>query len=1111
MDLKFRFKLLRKSGLISFLVLSLCLWAGCNDLSDPSESHSVSRAYLSLSVNQDSSLRTLMPQNVSLEQITKAELSAKSASGGTAFVVKEWLSTDTENAILLMIDDEDVSVEQGTYDFTLSLYTSKANGSYRLTQSGTIENKEVSAGGNSLPFNTHYVQSGDLSITLNFTESDRIGKIEAGLFTIASKGVTAFEDDGNTFAFEDITPAAASYSAVYAKDDVPNGTYYVKFTIYSTDGQTVLNSLIDVVRIHGYKTAHTCELLNINTIYSIEYELNGGSWDSGVESDLKKERNANTGIMLPTEGLSKEGFVFAGWYTDSALTERVESIGTGTEFEKDIKLYARWVDGTIYVSGTGDDSTGDGSEERPFKTLEGACEKILSLKSKNAVWTIKISGEVTGIPAGTSGTEAKYGLSTIPETITSNYAKSILLTGATGLDATGLPQDSINRNQAGNANGVSNGTVLVINTAVPVTITNLKITGGLGSSINAGGINIAQGATLSLGDGALVTGNRNTSNGRGGAIHNEGTLYMYGSAVIGDKSNGGKTDESLYTYAADSSSYQDFNNKKMANYGSAGGGIYNGSSTDSTVSAKLYLGYKRGVDGNPVKEELTGGLYYNGGTGGALYNAEGSFVWFDSGTFAWNGTEGGGGAIKNAGTLEMTGGTIEHNRALGLNAAYGGGVYNEKTTSIFIMSGGTINHNIAYRFYSYGDLSHGGAVYNNGKFFMYGTAVIGDKDAKSVASKEITTPAEDGKIPDDTTTHVSAWGNKAWRGGAISSSGGVYLGYKPDTEGNPIEEKLTGGIYYNYSAYTTSSSSSSDQYGGGAIESTGTIKMASGTIAYNKTEAYGGAIRYSRSNNCVFELSGGTIRDNTAGIAGGAIYIASDNSNNLTLSGSVLIPEGADSKHDIYLTTGSKTYYPKITIASSLSDDFAVRLTPGFYDPSMAILVNDGLETDAFASECAKFSVSDEVKADLGTTTEWYINESGKLTSSTPLGTLTMTLDHTTYSDITLSARYYTDKEAYETSTTSTSGTAFYATSTVYIGKYLVFTAKLPTEKEVSSSGYTWYFDGIEQEFETGADTSKLALDTSDWSIGVYDIAVEAADSEGTHYSSEYHITVKAN
>jgi len=742
------------------------------------------------------------------------------------------------------------------------------------------------------------------------------------------------------------------------------------------------------------------------------------------------------------------------------------------------KLYMPYV---LYVSGTGDDTTGDGSEEKPYKTIAGACAKIAEDGKPTENWKIFVSGEITGASQS------------VPITLTAENAKSLTITGATGLDSAGVPQDVLNMNKADSANGVSDGTVLTISTSVPVTIKNLKITGGYGSLSNAGGITIAKGAIVSLGDGALITGNKNGSNGRGGAIHNEGTLFMYGSAVIGDKTNGGKTDESLYAYAADSSSATDIKNKKMANWAPSGGGIYNGSSSDSTVCAKLYLGYKLSSSGEPVEEELTGGLYYNGGTGGALYNAAGSIVYFDSGTFAWNGTEGGGGAIHNAGTLEMTGGTIEHNRAIGTNHGYGGGVYNDGASSKFIMSAGTINHNLAYRFNSYGDDSYGGGVYNAGSFYMYGTAVIGDKDATTIATA-------DSEHESDTKT--SAWGNKAKVGGGIynTSSGFVYLGYKPDSSGSPVEAELTGGIYHNYATGTTDS----NNYGGGAIynyggNSGGFFKIASGTIAYNATGVNGGAIWHIQMNYSAPEILGGTIKNNAAEGNGGAVFIASANKASLKLSANASIPAGADGKHDIYLTA-SKTYYPKITLGGKLRDDFAVRLTPGFYDTSMAVLTLATDVTDTtLEAEHLKFSVADEVNAVLGTTTQWTFDNNGKLASANPLGTLDITIEESSYSPIEVKVKidgsnYNTTDSANFPNVTKGQPIVFMVTSTGY-------------------SSYKWYVDGEEND-KTGmplSTTSTLTLDTTNWAVGMYDIALEAKDSNDNWCSYEAHITLKSN
>ena len=506
----------------------------------------------------------------------------------------------------------------------------------------------------------------------------------------------------------------------------------------------------------------------------------------------------------------------------------------------------------IYVSSSGSDTEGDGTEEKPFKTIGGACNKIVEDGKSDSVWGIKIKGIVSGDPTSSSD---KYGQSIIPEEITADKAKSILLTGATGLDENNIPKDAINRGQSNYLNPVTNGNVLKINTAVPVTITNLMITGGVNGY--GAGINIAEGATVGLGDGVLIIGNRAGSNGRGGGVHNEGTLFMYGSAVIGDKSMKKYSSQSSTAKIPelDSEGNLKTENAVEANYSACGGGIYNGSDVSgSTVSAKLYLGYcgfeSDGV--TPKKQTLTGGIYFNGASnGGAIYNIGNSVVYFDSGNLEWNCASGSGGAVyNNGGTFVMTGGSILNNRSYegGGYTSGAGGVQNGSAQSKFIMSGGIINKNN-----SASSNSYAGGLYNSGKFFMYGTAVIGDDTATTVATAEL-------------------YGNIAQQGAGIynASTGFVYLGYKPDSEGNPVEEELTGGIYYNYS-------STASDAGGGAIynyggNDGGQFKIASGTIAYNATAKNGGAIWHRQANYAAPEISGGTIRDNYAAEQGGAFY-----------------------------------------------------------------------------------------------------------------------------------------------------------------------------------------------------------------------------------------------
>ena len=613
---------------------------------------------------------------------------------------------------------------------------------------------------------------------------------------------------------------------------------------------------------------------------------------------------------------------------DSDNDDEPESVGEPeTVEEPEISIQ-------IFVSQSGDDETGVGNEEYPFASITKAC-KIMTEESD---YTINVDGTLTGTQQIIENT---------------GNATKIFIKGTNDLDSNGEPQDVLDMNKAGSVNSVSNGTVLIINTTTPVTINNLKITGGYGGGSTAGGINIAQGATVKLGDGVLVTGNRNPSNGRGGAIHNEGTLFMYGTAVIGDKT--------ATTTATSSSSYTDFNNGKMANYATSGGAIFNGSYNNSSVEAKLYIGYsgfeKDGV--TPVKKELSGGFYYNSSSGGgAVYNASGSKMYFASGTMEWNTVDGstGGGAIYNESTLEMSGGKIINNYSKQTNAdsGHGGGVVNAKTASIFIMSGGIINKNKVS-----GD---GGGVWNGGKMYMFGTAVIGDSSA--------TTAATD-----------TSYGNYAVKGGGIYNdnnsasgySGKLFLGYSDEE----TKEDFTGGVYYNYSSYEKTSS---PNYGGGGISVLSSLKMSGGTIAFNTAKSKGGGIFKSGTSDSI-EIYGGEIYSNE-GAAGGAIYMATSSTNVLTLGGSFDIPKD-DGKNDIYLA-GTGTSFSRIKIASDLDGSLKAIITPESYTEGNQLVNLTSDSTANLEAEVSCFKITPQTDASTGNTVAWYLTNEGKLTTTNP-------------------------------------------------------------------------------------------------------------------------------
>lgn len=1079
-----------KKSFTLFILLGLFLFSACknqfqNTQDNQNENqNSPEKAFISFTVKMNSEGRsTINPLDVSEQDIKKVVFTMENTS-----VTPPASEEETFDSIEDFCDAI-FSVELAKYNFYLNLCTGDSEDDERVVQSGKIENVEVVQGVNeSLEFNTKYVSNGDLSVTFRYKvdndEGNRIGFVKMGLFDSADfknavEGceMKAYDCTKEAAVSEEPTQESYYYATFNAKD-IANGNYYLKIQTFDTDEDSMdstrlMNTFTELVKVYGYKTIGKVEPQAYNKNFFIEYCDMGGKIVNYEK--FVKRHNQYTKVTLPDgSAISREGFTFGGWYEseyyDSAkLTTLTEAGGTLT---KDLTLYAKWIiaDPTLYVSASGNDANDGTSSESPVKTIQAAGNLIKFYGGEDSEWTIYVDGVITGPAQGSGDT---YGRSVISEEIRAQNAKSILLTGKNGLDGQGVPQDIINRGKNNYPNPVYNGSVLEVDTSVPVTITNLILTGG--KATYGSGINIKKNATVKLGDGVLIIGNNGGSNSRG-VVYNEGTLFVYGSAVIGNKN---AATYASYSTTADTPSVGSDGKLSIgsaveANYANSGGGIFNGSYTDSnTVSAKLYLGYsgfnKEGT--KLLEEEWTGGIYFNGSNeGGALYNAKNSIVKYGSGNMEWN-NAGAGAAIKNEGTFEMTGGSILNNK--GQNS--GGGVYNSTGIgSIFKMSGGIINQNIS---------NYGGGVYNQGQFFMYDEAVIGDSKATEMAT-------------------AGAYGNKAQMGGGIynGASGFVYIGYEPDADLNPSESTLSGGIYYNYATASADAAGGAIYNDGG--NNGGIFKLDSGTIAYNATSGDGGAIWHSQANYSAPEISGGTIENNYAAGLGGAYY-ASDAYYDETVSGGgtqtslnikgnpVIVTGSTAGENDfiLYASSDRTNYYANITIAGALDKDFTLKIAPQNYHANMKLIKLASDSGTTLDAELSKFSITPQYDSELGTSIKWSLGSDGKLKKDSEEAGISFVLEQDIVVQVTVAGAAYTY---------SGSG----AIPVAAAENAVKFTA------EEGCTSYLWSIDGVEQNV-TG---NSLTINTDNAQVfvknGIYDITLEVVKGNN-HYSFAAQIKVQ--
>ena len=994
------------------------------------------------------SARTIYPQGIEVSQLNGFILKGAFENGEE----QELFTAEDSSAF----SDKTLEILPGNWTFTLTASFSDTATSSNIVYSDSV-NYEIRRGiKNLISFELKPQLSGNggFEITVNLAPSNRLDKVRATL-TSLSGTVIETKDLEIPAPTNPDDPIPVTYSKANITDEnggLEPGSYHLLFEFFaakvanpsaSADDWILVNQWESYVCIIAKKISTANLNLNFNELYTISYNNADGSPITDFYEGVAITKYS-PGSTFPLPRAKIDGRVFLGWKKQGGSEDISEITPSDRE---DLVLVAQTAEPVLYVSGTGDDTSGDGwSIGTAFENIDKACESIIANGDADKEWAIYVMGDVTGPyrdnlnngetprKAGERRYTRDYYISTIPSSLTSEHAKSILLIGYNGIGENGIPKDKLNRGlrEISGASGSPTGATLSVQTEVPVTIKNLLLTNGYNSTTNpntnndttynsGGGLYIGEGATVHLTDGVVIT--HNTAK-NGGGIYNTGTLYIYGSASIGEP-----------TRSVPASGYDEGNS---SNYGSScGGGIYN--------TGNLYLGYSS-ID---TPAEWTGSIIYNfSPTGGAIFNKKDANVFMNNGTLKFNthGNSGaGGGAVYNYGSFTMTGGTIEHNQS---NGKHGAGFFNaydnDSGTGIFNFSGGTIKGNKAN--WVYGTACSGGGVYNAGIMYMYGNAVIGDSSATTAATSS-----------DDCSNYASCYG------GGICVSGNnakLYMGYKSytsDTENEPVE--LTGGIYNNYIEHTTSNGG-----GGLAVTSNGTVIMNSGTIAHN-----------------------GAFKNGTG------VYIGS---NNMTIGGSAVITDElwqyssytlniADSLN--HLTNGALTLTPT-------SDDGKTK----YFDNQPVIKLTDTATANGItlADVIPKFYITPLVTTSNGQTSNWIIDETtGKMKIKNSAST-SATLDIGSDDIVVYRNGYgFTPPIVESASSTST----------------ICLDVKKVGGQSYSSStmSLVWSFDGEvlvrgsmpeAVSFRYTSADNQIDIDSGKLTKGTYDVCVEATYN-GEHYS----------
>ncbi len=389
------------------------------------------------------------------------------------------------------------------------------------------------------------------------------------------------------------------------------------------------------------------------------------------------ESNGAKPIYSCTEYVS----VYPELTTSSWTSETAPHLGAGFRVTKE--CVETFVYRKIYVSQTGNDTSGNGTSELPFATIEKAMTRLNEVASK-------------GIRASEIRTDNPWELhvSGTPTAPTSNISGNALIDVSSTIGNLAI----IGEGSGATIDANQKGRVLYVASNTSVTIKSVTLTGGgVPSSIgrntvyNGLCVYVATSGNLTMKSGSSITGNTSAKATHGGGVYNVGTFTMNGGTISGNLARTTGTGRNQI--------------------GGDGGGVYNkGTFTmnDGTISTNKAM---------------------SGGSG--VYNDSGTFT-MNGGTISGNGVQEGssivfsGAGVMNRATFNMYDGTISGNESTYM----GGGVYNVQGT--FTMYGGTISGNSAATSESASANYGGGGVFAAGTVELLGGTITGNTVAAGV-------------------------------------------------------------------------------------------------------------------------------------------------------------------------------------------------------------------------------------------------------------------------------------------------------------------------------------------------------------------------------------------
>lgn len=489
-----------------------------------------------------------------------------------------------------------------------------------------------------------------------------------------------------------------------------------------------------------------------------------------------------------------------------------------------------------------------------------------------------------------------------------------------------------------------------------MTITNATISGGNAENSFGGNLAVHGGASVTLGQGGIITNGTalratgNSANGQGGNVYIlKGTFTVAGGTV--SNTTGAANAQhagNIYIPTADGTLAMTSGTISGGQALSYGGNIYAYTNSTVNVTGGTISGGKAAQGGNvyvrATNKVTLKDCNITGGTGYSIYLMDAAAGATLNGATVSGATAG---AIRNVGTLTLTNATISGN-----TGATAPGVYNLAGATV-TMTGGSISGNTATTS-SYSSVARGGNVYNSGTFNLVSGTIengIVQNSYKRATGEAQVVLAMGGNIYNDGTFTMttgtisggqarrSGTGDNLCQGGNIYNAGTFTMADGTITGGNAVSNGgnvMILGTAEKAATFTMENGTISEGFSAGSqggvfASAYATFTMNDGLIDGNDS-TWTGANVGAGGTNSVLDINGGTISNGESEKgAGGNLFIqngATVTVDDATISGGITKTAGGNIQYE-----GGSATFTNCTIsggnASTTGGNINVALASG--------------------------------------------------------------------------------------------------------------------------------------------------------------------------------------